>query len=416
MTSSLKSLLRDLRKIGSGIHYPNGVSQVQNLLRSVNTSVGIFNASLRKAIVSQSKHGYLEIGHARTPINRFEAAIRSGDITKVLKITEKNVPNISSKERASFRSLADGIADAHVNDFVKLSENVHSNYPHLNANSVEKLSNRALQDVEKGNNNLYKKFKKGVKITLLFGSTVVGLNFIENHMEAMKGCHLIKSAGTNKNDSCKIANLTCDYIARNQGIICTDAPSTFYNATIWIMDIVQRADDDVTKKLLATHLNRDVATLNDGLKTILEEQFEKVEDFFKNKKTAEVFPMSRVCNIKHKDIDNNTIGTCRMCSTSADPRSPNYIDPQFLGENFSLKCMADPTILDAMSDIYQNATDSVFDGIGTVVKVFKNTMFFGIIFAIIIAIIFIFIKYRNRKPDNNSGDRERLIDKNQSYA
>jgi len=260
--------------------------------------------------------------------------------------------------------------------------------PELDATlgDVDRLSDTAKGSVRRIESNLMRRFKQGTVIALTIGVVSVGADWIRKTIEARRGCYMITTIN-GKPSSCKVQSYSC--VGAAVGNMC-DASSSFdrlYNTTFVLMHVSTLDDADERKQTVAAAAGIRVKDLRNKLADVIDSSYEKLHAVVTTWRIEDM-PRFPVCETKHLGIENGVVPPCRMCSSSADPISTQYIDSTKYADNITFHCVADPSILDTITDVVVSTGANLLDGVGnTIGRMFKRL---GILAFIAVVIIVIF--------------------------
>lgn len=400
ITSNFSGILKSLRLM-SGVTAKTS-KDLEIVLSSSRVGLSSVDFALRGAKITKSKHGYLKVNEV--PVNEFNSYMRAGSLLDILRVTGKNA-HVTEAEQNVFSSLVKDLPEKAIKKIEDMATISAKERPHLNltVNNYDKLSEISKSDITSFTDNLLKVTKVGTYLVLVIGGVTIGANWVRNGLADRRGCWMLRTVN-GKTTSCRVSAFSCgqqrvtrsstvDDAVKSSKQACTEEDlSSYYNATLSFIHICELDDTDVNKLNLAIALRVSVDTMINDKAKILETKFEAINDFVKTYTANGTVDICKPNSL----IDNGKVPYCRMCDTSANPRSTLYIDTSsMVGENVTFKCIENPTVIELMSDVVESTGKNLWEGITSLPStMFKTFKYVGIFTALALVFSLIYFIYR----------------------
>lgn len=402
--SGLRDLLKGLGR-SSRISGKNGSKDVSRLLKKVDTGILSVDNLFHTANVTRSESGVILIGNA--PVNWVRDFVRKGDLVGLARVL-KSTSVVTAEHVSAFRKIISDFPEVRLTELDESIKLVKLAWPDLDvtADKLGNLPKSAQSQLASMTKKLYKHIPKGAKVTLIIGGFVMGANWLKEATEARRGCFMFKNVN-GKMTSCRIDNFSCSISSRGTDASIPDLCQSrnydnLYNTTLVLMVACQNDKSDYCAQSIATAL---------GMQDIVGKFKEIYMDDSKYLLAAEVIerlarenklPKFEICDVSHPAVEHGVVTPCRMCDSSADPKSTTYIDPsQYPDSNVAFRCNANPSIIDTIADIMQTKGVDLLDGIeSTMWTVLKPFTLFGLAVLCILFIIGITLRFFKRKAED----------------
>ena len=345
-----------------------------------------------------------------------QADLRLGHIRKVLK--EMKIPNnITAADEAIFKKLISSkVPEVEINKMnnnIKAAKRFHSDLDIKGVTGKEikqKLSPKSKAKLEANYRTIFKIAGGVGGVAVGLYATIVFTNNIYNDLakatKAREGCFVVSKV-KNVTQSCKLILRSCG-VANGTGCRGSIAKKLPYNISIMLNHFVTNNDN---KALDDIEINCGIIVNKTNINTVLNhsQNIDKLQKFYKQKYSleSEQPPFANPCGLYQK-----TSG-CVACNPSATTNSELYLDDSELGENYSLQCVTDSTVLETLVDIATNMGIDLFDA--TSGSRGKGSLIVSIVVVLLVTVLFVslglkFFKTNKRKKWQNS-DNEPLLKK-----
>lgn len=401
--SSLRDLLKGLARASrvSGKHVSKDVSRV---LQKVETGIPSVDHLFRTATVTRSESGIILIDNA--PANRVYDFVRKGDLVGLLR-TLKSTTIVTAEQASAFHKIVSDFPEVKLAELDEFIRKVKMAWPDLDVTTDQlgDLPKSAQSQLASMTEKLYKHMPKGAKVTLIVGGFVMGANWLKEATEARRGCFMFKNV-SGKMTSCRINSFSCSISPRSAAPLPNLCQSRnydgMYNTTLVLMVACQNDKSDHCAQSIASALD-------------MQDIVGKFEEIYKDESkyllAAEVIerlardnklPKFRICDVSHPAVEQGVVTPCRMCDSSADPKSTAYIDPsQYADSNIAFRCNANPSIIDTIADIMQTKGVDLLDGLeSTMYTILKPFVLAGLTVLCILFIIGISLRFFKRKAED----------------
>lgn len=331
-----------------------------------------------KKISPEMKGGVLDInGHT---VGEFNKAMRSADFNSLSKISKSKL-NLTSTEISNYKSTIADFPEIKLRELDESVTALKKNYAHLDLTvnqikSAPESTKRALADVEKKGTKIF-----GAKnIILTIGGVVFAASWITASLEKRKGCFMITTNNvTGKTTSCRVGNLTCGSPVQSDNPCNPKVSEKFHNVVLTAYQIVNGANTESLdfKDLLEAFGATDRDNMKSKLPAIIKDDFEKLSSTVEGL-SADGKYVKSPCSVTTHEKE---VSPCRMCDTTADPKSSLYLDEsQIDAENVTFKCVTDPSVLDLIGDIFTTTGENLL-------KILPNVKKIGIYVLVAVAIL-----------------------------
>lgn len=394
-----KSLLSDMRKLTGVTEEPT--SALKDVLDSSDLGIDIADSAFRSLNVSkQTFRDFLKVNDVY--LHKFESFLRSGDLESVLR-TAKSSAIVTEADKKLFSYLARDYPEKVLRDIDEIATITKLERPQLNITlgNIDKLSDSSLQELNHFQKN-WKRYAGAGSVALVIGTVTVTDSWFKDALAARRGCWMVKTVN-GKSTSCRVSSFTCGDVSSSTGNtqtvkLCKTDEIGFYNVTVQFMYIAHSKNGTNVKENLSYKLGVYSYDLYDKAVDLLRDKFDIIESFVRRSIGDGSLPIvADVCSLHHYYIEDNKIPYCRVCDSTADPKSTQFIDPKQLPENVTFKCVADPSLVDLLTDMAvttgHNLWESVVSASSSVFKYLKYGALVTIILALVIAIYFIFSKF-----------------------
>lgn len=398
--NSLRDLLKGLAR-ASKVSGKSATKDVGRILQKVKTGIPSIDKLFHTAKVTRNKKGVIVIDN--TPANVVYSLVRKGDLVGLLRML-KSTTVVTAEQVNAFRKIVSDFPETKVAELDELIRKVKTKWPDLDV-TVEQLDNlpkSAQSQLAKITKKLYKSIPIGTTVVLLTGVFVVGANWLKDAVEARRGCFMLRNVG-GKTVSCRIDTFSCSLSPRHVASLSNPCPSrsydSLYNTTLVLMVACQNEPSDHCSQSIATALNmpnivgKFEEIYSDDSKYLL--AAESIEKLAKNNK----LPKFRICDVSHPAVDQGVINPCRLCDSSADPKSTTYIDPlQYADSDITFLCNADPSAIDTIADVMRTTGVNLFDTFGsTLYMIMKPFALVGLVVLCILFIIGMTLRFIKQK-------------------
>nr|AJZ73132.1 Pif-5.1 [Venturia canescens] len=302
-------------KILGGPTKSTSVASIQKWLKHVHIGIPPLDKALRSLRVEKT-HGYLTF--SGRPSGALYTMFRAADLGGIIKLSMLKIP-IRASEQLMFDKLMARNPEKLAREISEAVAAARSKHLGLTTRAVplEKIPSKS----------------KGILKSFVDSTTTSGSR--SKRYTTGSACWMITTRNSKK-FYCRIRQYSCH---NPEGRQCDGAYSNLYNVTLVIMAIVELPDDDKRKQDLADETGHNVRLLDNFMKEMINDQFDTLKAFVKRLKDKNQLPTVDVCGSKHRHIENSEIPMCRMCNSSADPKSTEYSDPKQYPENISFHCI-----------------------------------------------------------------------------
>lgn len=379
--TSFKHLTRSIRET-----FSNGSeaarAEIETLLRNADTGVDIADAAFRRIKLTK-RNGVLFANEVH--LSKFAKILRSGDLVRLLKVAGiKHTVTVAQKK--AFTDIMGETAETTLHSIKEMSRSLKKKKPHLDVtddtmSSMSKAAKAEVQEIEKA---VSKKFYKKPLVKLTLGTILVtSTGFVMHALRERKGCWMITTIDQ-KNSSCKIQAFSCDKSISDKSVMCrTPSIQNYYNDTLQLMNIFQQGNEKELAKL-KNYLT--IPTDQFDLMKLLENNFDDISKYFQD-------PNNRLqlepCSLTDNRIEGAGREICRMCDPAANPKSTAFINPMQYAENITFVCVANPNVLDVISDIVVTTGVNLWDTVSFpgVLRTFKYVVLAILIFMLLTSIV-----------------------------
>lgn len=391
MGSYIRFLERFKPLVGSTLH---SLEEASSIIKGVSCPVKSAETLIRGLKVEKNAFGFIEI--AGEQAGRVNNILKAGNLDDLVKLAKSDLP-ITAADRISFRNLTANTPEAVLKQFDELAANVKRLNPEIDVavENIGKLSKNGAAKVAKAESNLFKYVKLGTQVTLVVGTLYAVSEWISKTTENRKGCWMMTNIN-NKVTSCKIQQFSCVGKPSNE---CSKVPDNLYNHTLILMHISLLPDTDQIKIEFCKHMDIEPKSLYEKLPSLITNQYEKMKTYVQNMPKK---PTIDLCKITHTGIENGKVPPCRMCSSTSNPISTMFIDPNQFADNLSFKCIENPSILEVVADAGGSIGKDLLDGLNNVfLKPLKFIGIAAIIILVLIIILNVILKFSGRNKAKN---------------
>lgn len=366
------------------------VRESEEVVRSFRSDIKPLEEAVTSVPISQTRSGFINAGEEAVGV--FNKALREGDLRKLLQLASKDAVYTTAESESFLRLIANTPERTYKNVAEATVSNVRS-FPQLNIFEVNfnSLTKSAERDIAKVESNLFKYFATGTKVTLTIGVIVVGTNWVLKATEERKGCFMLTTIN-NKTSSCKVQQYSC---VGSGGNMCNDN-FNYLNATLALIRIAELPDDDKLKIAIAKIAKTEARLLKDNLGTYIDGYYTNMYNIVKVAHDNGSLPALDYCKLSNPTVENGVIPPCRLCDPAANPLSTSFIDPAQYADNITFQCVANPSILETISDAIiatgENLLDGITSGLSTLLKPILIGLAVILVVVLIITIIWKVIK------------------------
>lgn len=362
--------------VGSTVHT---LEEASLILKGVSCPVKSAENLIKGLKVEKNAFGFIEIaGEHAGKVNNI---LKAGNLDDLVKLAKSDIP-ITSADRISFRNLTENTPESVLKQFEELADNVKKLNPEINVTveNLDKLSKNGAEKVAKAESNLFKYVKLGTQVTLVIGTLYAVSEWISKTTENRKGCWMMTKIN-NKVTSCKIQRYSCVGKPSNE---CAKIPDNLYNTTLILMHISLLSDTDPMKTNFCKHMEIEPNAMYEKLPSLITEKYEKMNTYVKDINPK---PNIDLCNIKHPGIEKGIVPPCRMCSSTSNPISTMFIDPNLFSDNLSFKCIENPSILEVVADAGGSIGKDLLDGLNNIFLKPLKYIGIGVIIILVLVIV-----------------------------
>lgn len=402
MAYEISSLMKGLERAASSIRSVEHDLPV--VLKNVNSGVSKLDEVFSKMRVSEAENGIIKVGE-HFP-GELRQLIREGDLSNLMKAL-KSAEKISAEEMEAFSKLTGNTPEKAIRNILNDAEKLNSQHPHLNItiNEIENLTNQQKGTLEKIGNNIKRIFGKAGKLTLTIGTLYVGTNCIIRALKERKGCFMVTTID-GKSTSCKVQNYSCIGISdeyHTSSVTNCDHKYSLYNVTLTLMYIATLPDTDKNKLAVAQAADIDVINLCEKLDRVIDTKYNAVAKAI-HKMNPRPQPHN-ICTLTLKNVENGIVPPCRMCDSSANPISTEYIDRDQIADNIFFRCEVNPSLTQTLADIAISGGKKVLDGVkNTLIETVKPLAMVIIVIIAIASLIIGLLKFGPKMMSNISND------------
>lgn len=414
LTSNFKSLLQNIRKFTGITAEP--AAALKRVFDSSDLGIDVADNAFKSLKVSkQTSADFIKVNDVY--LHEFESFLRSGDLSRVLRVADRNVA-VSSVDKKLFAELAKDYPEKVLRDIDEVSDITKLERPQLNVtlSNIDKLSDASLKELNHFQRN-WKKYVGTGAVALVVGTVAATDSWFKDALAGRRGCWMVKTLN-GKTTSCRVSRFTCGNISSSSGntpggALCTDDNSQFYNSTLYFIYAINQDNDFGLKIELAERLNTPIDDLNREAVNLIKNKYTIIDSVVSDfRKFLPVLNKNELCGLKHADIENGEVPFCRMCDSTTDPKSTQFIDPKQLADNVTFKCVSDPSLVDLLTDMAVTTGQNLWDGItsvsSSIFKYVKYVAVIAVIVALVLAIYFIFSRFILRSSNPSlivSGER-----------
>nr|AHW98300.1 ODV-E56 [Nilaparvata lugens endogenous nudivirus] len=395
--SKVRTLPDDLRLFASA--NTRSLEEVTKLVRSFDSGIKSLDDAIRLASVTKTNSGVILVGN--TTVGDFRHALKSANLDRVLGVLGRtDIPNTST-DRETFATIVGSTLERALDKLdisVKIKNINKSNFPELNvsAEAADTISDTGKKNETIIESNLYEYLKQDRTIALTVGVVTVAGGWLMKATAKRRGCLMFTNLDGNIT-SCKISSFTCTDDSALSGRLCdSDSTLFYYNTTLVLMHLAQLKDTDVQKIEVARVACVSMSEFEKQLPRLLETKYAQLAKYVEKMGQR---PVLQPCSQKllNPNIENGIIPFCRMCSSTANPISTEFIDPIQYTTNITFKCITNPTILDTIIDVISSTGKNILTNIKSTMSGSLKTI--GIIATIVLVLIVRVLP--KRTPDND---------------